>query len=302
LVVGVASSALFDLSESDQVFRDFGPIAYREFQEQNLDNRLSPGVAFGFIERLLGLNDLASKVNEPLVEVIILSRNSPETGLRVMRSIAQSHLPITRSVFTEGSSPFKYMPAFKMSLFLSANESDVRAAIEQGLPAGQVLPSASNHDSADRTLRVAFDFDGVLADDESERIYKEHGLEQFAQHEADRVGIAHDPGPLMNLLRHVNSIQRIEEERALRDLSYEKRLSVSIVTARNSPAHERARDSLRRWGVFVDNAFFLGGIPKHEVIEILNPHIFFDDQIDHLEGSAKSVPSVHIPFGVANSR
>jgi 5'-nucleotidase len=279
-----------------------GEEAYRRYQQLHLDKPLGPGVAFPFIKRLLSFNDLAEVEEGRLVEVIVLSRNDPDTGLRVMRSVAHHGLDITRAVFTQGRSPYQFMPALHMSLFLSANESDVREAVHEGLPAGRVLDSAYLDDGSDGgDLRVAFDFDGVLADDASERVMQESGLAQFIAHETANLVSPHSPGPLRDLLKEINKIQRREEQRKLRQPDYAIRLRVSIVTARSAPAHERAVASLKQWGVTVNDAFFLGGIDKSAVLRILRPHIFFDDQKRHLETASLDVPSVHVPFGVLNA-
>ncbi|MEV5875981.1 5'-nucleotidase [Streptomyces sp. NPDC052101] len=299
LVVGVASSALFDLRESDAVFREQGEEAYRAYQEENVDATLRPGVAFAFIRRLLSLNDLGEP-GDPLVEVIILSRNDPDTGLRVMRSIQAHELPISRAVFMQGRAPHAFITALNMSLFLSANGDDVREAVAAGLPAGHVLGSSYADDPADRELRIAFDFDGVLATDAAERVYQADGLEEFRAHEARNAATPHDPGPLRDFLAGVNRIQRREEERRAIDPGYPSRVHVSLVTARNAPAHERAVRSLKQWGVRVNGAFFLGGIEKGAVLKVLRPHIFFDDQVTHLESASRTTPSVHIPFGKLN--
>lgn len=299
LVVGVASSALFDLAESDAVFREQGEEVYRAHQAENLDNTLRPGVAFAFIQRLLSLNDLGDP-GDPLVEVIILSRNDPDTGLRVMRSIQAHGLPITRAVFRQGRSPYPFMTALNMSLFLSANGADVREAVAAGLPAGHVLGAPYGDDPADRDLRIAFDFDGVLAGDASEQVYQTGGLEEFRAHETRNAATPHDPGPLRDFLAGVNRIQRREEQRRREDPDYEIRVHVSIVTARSSPTHERAVTSLKTWGVTVNDAFFLGGIEKSAVMKVLDPHIFFDDQVTHLESTSLTTPSVHVPFGKIN--
>lgn len=299
LVVGVASSALFDLRESDAVFREQGEEAYRAYQEQHVDDTLRPGVAFAFIRRLLSLNDLGEP-GDPLVEVIILSRNDPDTGLRVMRSIQAHELPISRAVFMQGRSPHAFITALNMSLFLSANGDDVREAVAAGLPAGHVLGSSYADDPADRELRIAFDFDGVLAGDAAERVYQSDGLEEFRAYEARNAATPHDPGPLRDFLAGVNRIQRREEERRASDPDYPSRVHVSLVTARNAPAHERAVRSLKQWGVRVNGAFFLGGIEKGAVLKVLRPHIFFDDQVTHLESASRTTPSVHIPFGKIN--
>ncbi|WP_392972911.1 5'-nucleotidase [Streptomyces sp. LN245] len=298
LVVGIASSALFNLAEADAVFRDQGEEAYRAYQEEHLDDTLDKGVAFPFIRRLLSLNDLSP--DDPLVEVIILSRNDPDTGLRVMRSIQSHELPISRAIFMQGRSPYHFMPALNMSLFLSANEDDVREAVALGLPAGRVLGPAVADEDDDQDLRIAFDFDGVLADDASEQVYQAGGIEDFRFHESANAATPHDPGPLRDFLAGVNRLQRREEEQRAQDADYKIRVHVSLVTARNAPAHERPVRSLKDWGVAVNDAFFLGGIDKSTIMEVLKPHIFFDDQVGHLTGTARSTPSVHIPFGKIN--
>lgn len=299
LVVGVASSALFDLHESDALFRSRGEAAYREYQEQHLDDPLEPGVAFSFIRRLLSLNDLGEPT-DPLVEVIVLSRNDPDTGLRVMRSVEHHQLQISRAVFMRGKSPYKFMPALGMSLFLSSDRASVLQAAALGLPAGRVLDSAAADDMDDPDLRIAFDFDGVLGDDASEQIFQAGDLKEFHAHEREQAHVPQEPGPLKDFLAKINVIQTKEEERKLADPDYRIRLHVSIVTARNAPAHERAIRSLKSWGVNVNDAFFLGGIAKAPIIEALRPHIFFDDQLLHLESTAEAAPSVHIPFGALN--
>lgn len=302
LVIGVASSALFDLTESHAVFNEQGEDAYRSFQEEQYEEQLAPGIAFSFIRRLLGLNDLTSG-SSPVVEVIVLSRNDPETGARIMRSIETHGLPMTRAVFTQGRSPYKYMPAFGMKLFLSANPKDVKEATELGFPAGQVVGSVADlgaDDPENRDLRIAFDFDAVLADDSAERVYASEGLEDYLEHESTMAEVPLPPGPMKVLLGAINRIQDLEDDRVRDDASYPRRLFVSIVTARNAPAHARAIKSLKSWGLRVNDGFFLGGWGKGAVLEILRPHIFFDDQMSHLEGTQSLVPSVHVPFGVKN--
>ena len=300
LVIGVASSAMFDLRESDHVFRTEGEEKYRAYQEANIAAPLAPGVAFPFIRRLLALNDLTEDGRDPFVEVIVLSKNDPDTGLRVMRSIEHHGLGITRAVFMQGRSPHKFMPAFKMALFLSANADDVREAVEMGHPAGQVLDTAAQGEDSGGDLRIAFDFDGVLADDSSERIMQSDGLDAFHENETVHVNEPIPNGLLRDLLAGINRIQRREESIKVADPGYRIRVHVALVTARNAPSHERAVRSLKAWGVNVNDAFFLGGVEKSSVLEILKPHIFFDDQTGHLEAASKVVPSVHVPFGVRN--
>ena len=297
LVIGISSSALFDLKESDSIFRTEGEQAYREYQRKHQDDALNTGVAYPFIRRLLKLNEL---LKDPLVEVILLSRNDPDTGLRVINSIEHYNLSITRAVFLQGRSAHEYIPAFDIELFLSANEGDVKQAIEAGYPAGQILHGDISDNIEDTQLRIAFDFDGVIIDDESESVYKENkNLDEFYSHESTKVDIAHNPGPLKNFIDRISHIQKLENDYKLENPNYEPMVRVSIVTARNAPSHKRAINTMREWGILANEAFFMGGVDKSKVLEILKPHIFFDDQMTHLKSSGV-LPSVHIPFGIAN--
>lgn len=300
LVVGVASSAMFDLSESDKVFRMQGEEKYREYQEVHVNEPLPEGISFSFIKRLLSLNDLSTPASGPLVEVVLLSRNDPDTGLRVMNTIEHYGLGITRAIFQQGLSPYDYIPALNISLFLSSNEGDVLEAIAKGFPAGYVMKSKKINDPEDKTLRIAFDFDGVIADDASEIVMQKGDLAKFHNHETSNVMEPHGGGPLKEFLLRISKIQKAEEEKRKVDPSYKNRLRVSIVTARNAPSHERAINTLKSWGVMANDAFFLGGVEKKLVLEVLQPHIFFDDQSGHLATSSKVAPSVHIPFGITN--
>ena len=296
LVVAVSSSALFDLTESDRVYNECGLEEYRRYQEENIDNPLDKGVAFPFVKRLLSFNDIFP--NEQPVEVVLLSRNSPETGLRVFRTIKHYGLNISRASFFSGESPYKYLPAFNASLFLSASERDVKRACDAGYAAGRVLKSEVMDDVMDNELRIAFDFDGVIADDDSEKIYQEQGLSAFHHHEASTKSPL-DPGPLADLLIKISNLQKLEMARMEEEETYHRKLKISIVTARNATAHERVVNTLKSWGVEVTEAFFLGGISKDRVLEIMRPHIFFDDQMSHLD-HLKNVPAVHIPMGITN--
>jgi len=298
LVIAVASSALFDLSESDKVFQEQGAIAYRDYQEEHLDIPLAKGVAFPFVRRFLAINDRFP--DKSPVEVVLLSRNSAITGKRVFRSIDHHGLNITRAAFLEGKSPYPYIPAFNASLFLSANESDVQQAIDYGHPAGTVLPSHVVDDVGDAELRIAFDFDGVIADDASEKVYKTGSLEEFQEHETSRSHIPHSPGPLADLFRKLSHLQKLEDHALEADQNYKRALRTGIVTARNAPSHERVITTLEHWGVDANEVFFLGGMKKDRILSVLQPHMFFDDQRSHLESEGGNVPMVHIPFGVAN--
>ncbi|ENJ1793099.1 5'-nucleotidase [Vibrio parahaemolyticus] len=244
LVVGLSSSALFDLQDSDEIFRSQGEDIYRDYQREKQDEPLAKGVAFPFVRRLLKLNEL--RPEDPPVEVILLSRNDPDTGLRVMNSIEHYGLGMTRAVFLQGKSPYIYIPAFDIELFLSANYQDVRQAVLAGYPAGQILKGDITDDTDDLELRIAFDFDGVIADDEAEGIYQNSGqLADFHTHESELVNVPHNPGPLKNFLQRISDIQKLESKKENEDPTYSPMLKVSIVTARNAPSHKRVINTMR---------------------------------------------------------
>ena len=299
LVIAVASSALFDLSDSDKVYREKGIGAYRKYQRKKENVTLRPGVAFPLVRRLLRLNDGYSEIAAP-VEVVLLSRNDPDTGLRVVNSIEKHQLGMSRAVFVSGKNPFRYMNALNASLFLSANVTDVRKAVEGGLPAGRVFPTSFTDNQEDLELRIAFDFDGVVADDSSETVFKRKGLSAFQQSEADHALEPLRAGPLARFFREISRLQHLEREKKKKHTRYLPRLRTAIITARNAPAHKRVVATLRSWGIEVDEVFFLGGIAKNRVLEEFKPHIFFDDQLKHIEGVAGATPSAHVPFGIAN--
>lgn len=282
LVIAVASSALFDLTESDSVFQAAGKEAYRRHQREREDLPLPPGVAMPFVKRLLDAGGSA-------VEVVLLSRNDPDTGLRVRRSIDHHGLPIKRLGFTGGREPYPYLEAFEASLFLSANRPDVEAAIAQGWAAGVVTPSPTLDDGGDE-LRIAFDFDGVLADDGSERLYKEQGLAAYHATEAANAEQALTPGPLHRFLLSLAKVQKSTT-----------RIRTAIITARSAPADRRVLTSLRAWGVTVDESFFVGDLPKDRIIKLFKPHLFFDDKRANADLGATAAPSVHVPFGILNA-
>ena len=296
LVIGVASSALFDLADADSIFKAEGEQAYREYQREHQNDCLTKGIAFPFIKRFLKLNDRFGEKNP--VEVVLLSHNDPDTGLRVFNSIQEYGLNISRAVFLTGASPFEYIAAFNVSLFLSANEADVNEAISQGYAAGLVMKSNIDDDDNDDELRIAFDFDGVLADDSAEKVYKADGLSEFKKTEKAQAAIAHPPGPLKNLFQKLSYFHNMELRMQQRDHNFKRLLKISIVTARSAPAHERVVTTLREWGVSVDQTFFLGGIDKGRIMKTLRPHIFFDDQQGHLKSTGKYTPSVYIPLGI----
>jgi len=299
LVIAVSSSAVFDMIAADRIFQDEGEDAYRKYQKDNLAVPFDKGIAFPFIKRLLRLNEVYPDVQP--IEVIVLSRNDPDSGQRFYRSCKSHGLAITRGAFLNGKDPYPYISAFNAALFLSANERDVRSGVEAGMPAGLVLPTEATDDDTDLELRVAFDFDGVVADDEAETVYQESkDLGLFHQSEADKVEIPHNPGPLSDLIRKMAVFQKWEKKRAKSSQDFKPALRIAIVTARDAPSNERMITTLNEWGLEAVEAFFLGGVEKRRVLEVLRPHIFFEDQLTHLATAAAAVPSVHIPFGITN--
>lgn len=299
-VIGVSSTALFNLIVEDSIFINDGLKAYREYQIANKTNILEKGNAFPFIRRLLNINSIYT--DESPIEVVLLSKNSPETGIRIFNSIQHYDLPISRAAFTSGKSPYQYIPPFNISLFLSTNIDDVTNAIQSGYPAGRIIPTSVFDDEEDIELRVAFDFDGVIVDDESEKVFrKENNIDQYFEYESNNALFPLKPGPLADFFIKISFFQKIESKKLQEDSSYKKVLRTAIITSRNAPAHERVINTLGTWGLSVDEMLLLGGVDKRRFLEIMKPHIYFDDQIGHLDESIMNIPLVHIPFGVANT-
>lgn len=295
IVIAISSSALFDMTKLDALFHEKGLVAYKEYQNKNIDVPLEKGVAFPFVSRLLKMNDAFPKSHP--VEVIMLSKNSPESGLRAFNSFKHYGLDISRAVLSSGGANFQYLPAFSADLFLSSNEDDVKEALKLGYPAGKIIANTIDDDDSPE-LRLAFDFDGVLADDESEKVYKEKGMDEYRLYESSKKSEPLSPGPLEPLLKKISSFQQMERNFSATHPEYVPKIKTSIVTARNAPAHERMIRTLNSWGIEVDSLFLLGGMDKDKILSILKPHMFFDDQMVHLENI--HAPAVHIPFGVAN--
>jgi 5'-nucleotidase len=292
LVVAISSRALFDLEESNRVFEEEGVEAYHRYQLAREDEILAPGIALPLVKKLLALNALAPV--RPRVEVILLSRNTAETGLRIMNSIQHYGFDITRAAFTGGESTYPYVPAFDAHLFLSANGEDVRRALDAGHAAAQILPSnvGQNVEWTDE-LRIAFDGDAVLFSDEAERVYKKEGLAAFTAAEVEAAKEPLSGGPFKNFLA---ALHRIQSEYPIDRAP----IRTALVTARSAPAHERVVRTLRAWGIRIDEALFLGGLDKGPFLRAFGADIFFDDQHRHVESARKYVAAGHVPFGVAN--
>lgn len=283
LVVAISSRALFDLEHENQIFENNGIEAYTRYQIEHENTVLPKGTAFPLIEALLSLNE---KFEEPIVEVIILSSNSPETGLRVFNSISEYGLDIVRAAFTGGEAKHPYLEAFNIDLFLSRNEKEVQDAIDQGVAAALVYDAPRDYHPNQKEIRIAFDADAVVFSDESELIYKQEGLEAFYENENANAENAMNEGPFAKLLKTLSKIK--EKDDSL--------LKIAIVTARNSPAHKRVILTLRKWGCKIDEMFFLGGVAKDKVLKAFNAHIFFDDQDYHVGPASQLIPSGRVPY------
>lgn len=283
LVIGISSRALFDLELENKIYDEKGLDEYKSFQVEHENELLKNGTAFALVKALLNLND---KFEEPIVEVIVISRNSPETGLRVFNSIEFNKLGIFRAAFTGGENIAKYLSAFEVDLFLSKNELDVQEAIDAGFAAALIYDVPNEYTPDDKEIRIAFDGDAVIFSEQSEAIYKTKGLQAFLDHEKTNAEKVLPDGPFAKLLRTLSTIKE----------KYPQMLRIAIVAARDYPAHKRVILTLRQWNVDVDAAFFLGGVEKKAVLKAFNAHIFFDDQDVHVKPASQDVPSGRVPY------
>ncbi len=289
LVVAISSRALFDFEEENRVFESGDAAGYMQLQLQRLDAPAKPGIAFSLIQKLLAFNDTAQQ----RVEVVVLSRNDPVSGMRVFRSAKAHAIQLQRGVFTQGRSPFGYLRPLRAHLFLSANEEDVRQALQAGFPAARVLTeSVLAGANFPNEVRIAFDGDAVLFSDEAEQVFQSRGLEAFQEHETSKATQPLPGGPFKPLLAALHRLQQAGNP--------QMRIRTALVTARSAPAHERAIRTLMEWKIHVDEAMFLGGLPKGEFLREFEPDFFFDDQTRHVSHAALHVPAGHVAAGVAN--
>lgn len=293
LVIAISSTALFDMRESHDIYETQGVAAYANYQREHEEDILEPGEAFPLVTKLLRINEKLG--GEPRVEVILLSRNSADTGLRVFNSIAHHGLNITRAAFSGGKSPYRYVADFACHLFLSTHADDVRSALESGMAAATLLPSQSGSNNASDELRFAFDGDAVLFSDASERIFKERGLDAFTENEKASARMPMDPGPFKNFLQTLHSLQA---EFPINECP----IRTALVTARAAPAHERVVRTLREWDIRIDESLFLGGLSKGDFLKSFGADVFFDDQQVHCTSASEHVATGHVPHGVANEK
>jgi 5'-nucleotidase len=297
LVVAISSRALFDLDESHRVYQEQGIEAYCQYQIEHEDGLLEPGEAYPLVRKLLALNQTFE--GRVKVEIVLMSRNSADTGLRIFNSIQHYGLNITRAAFTGGESPFQYAAALGAHLFLSADADDVSQALAAGMAAATLMPGAggrrqASEAGADEQLRIAFDGDAVLFSDDAERVYREQGLTAF---EASEKAAAKQPlpgGPFKRFLQVMHQMQALAPEGA-------SPIRTALCTARGAPAHERVIRTLRDWNIRIDEALFLGGMDKAAFLKAFGADIFFDDQKAHCDSASQHVPTGHVPHGVANA-
>lgn len=286
LVIGISSRALFDLEKENDIFNSQGVAAYQKYQIDHEDSPLAKGTAFHLIESLLKLNSYNRE--KKLIEVVVMSKNSPDIGLRILNSISHYNLPITRSAFTSGVSLSKYVDAFKVDLFLSKTESDIQDVIDSGKCAAALIYKApEDYKPDEQTVRIAFDADAVIFADDSEQIYKQDGLAKFKENETINVNVPLEEGPFGKFIKLLSGVQKVLEKNLMR---------IAIVTARDYPANIRVIKTLRSWGVNVDEAFFLGGLPKDKILKAFNAHIFFEDQDSYVLPASSVVPSSRVPY------
>ena len=292
LVVAISSRALFNFEEENQIFEATDDSAYMQLQLERIDQAAKPGVAYPLVKKLLGFN----QGKQQMVEVVILSRNDPVSGLRVFRSAKSVGLAIERGVFTRGRPPYHYLKSLQANLFLSANADDVRATLDAGFPAAMVFPQSKQiAESNPDEIRIAFDGDAVLFSDEAEQVFQRKGLDAFVAHESKKVEIPLPPGPFKPLLEALHRLQN-----ATKQDNHPMRIRTALVTARSAPAHERAIRTLMAWGVTVDEAMFLGGLAKKDFLKEFQPDFFFDDQLGHCELASDVAPTGQVLSGIAN--
>jgi 5'-nucleotidase len=289
LVIAISSRALFNLEDSHRVFEEEGLDAYQQYQISKEDQPLEQGDAFLLVQKLLGLNEL---LDESPVQVILLSRNSADTGLRIFNSIQHYGLDISRAAFSGGDSPYRYISAFNSHLFLSTDGADVRQALESGVAAATILPSQKSVTSSEK-LKIAFDGDAVLFSDDSEKIFKNKGLEAFTENEKEAANEPLSGGPFKPILAALQQIQMAFPPG-------ESPLRTCLVTARAAPAHERVVRTLRAWNIRIDESLFLGGLDKGEFLRAFDADVFFDDQEGHCESARNHVATGHVPHGISN--
>ena len=301
LLIGISARSLFDMTHETELFQKKGMKEYRQYQHDKRMVAFGPGVAYRFIQRMLSLNSIA-KPGEPLVEVAIVSHMDPDAGCRVMNSLKPLGIDASESIFTSGGDVTRYLQALGVNLYLSFDEANVKTAIDAGIPAGHIMTreAITDHDTVDGEIRLAFDFDGCLSDDDSERVFQRDGLKAFESYEEDHIMLPLEPGPMYPFIRGLARIQEAECAYSAEHEDYHHRMKISIVTMRSALSGTRVMNTLDSWGVKVDEAFYMGGHDKTPILATYHPHLFLDDNPNNIAAARSSVMSVHVPFGVVN--
>lgn len=289
LIIAISSQVLFDLSESNHIFESEGVDKYADYQRANENHILAKGPGYRLVEKLLNLNKI-----QPCVEVVLMSRNSSDTGLRIFNSIEEHNLNITRAVFTSGRNPQRYARAFGTHLFLSTNPEDVSGALFSGMAAATMNSLIHDSKKDHIELRIAFDGDAVIFSDEAERIFQAEGLEAFHKSEQTRANKPLGNGPFFPFLHALKNLQQKFPQPTCP-------IRTALITARQAPAHERVIRTLRDWELRIDETLFLGGLDKTDVLKAFNADIFFDDQLQHCERASPHIPTAHVPSGIKNA-
>ena len=293
LIIGISSRALFDLDESHEIYKKHGLKSYENYQINNEDKTLKPGQAFKLVKKILNINDLYN--GDDRVEVILLSRNTSDTGLRIRNSIEDHNLNISRAAFCGGESPHRYVKDFGVHLFLSSSTEDVKLAIKSNVAAATIIPHSldKNKKTDSGILRIAFDGDSVIFSDDSEKVFHEKGLDAFIENEVNSKSMLKE-GPFKSFLVELNKIQNDFEINQCP-------IRTALITARSAPSDKRVIKTLRKWGVRIDESLFLGGMDKTKFLESFDADIFFDDQKKHIMNAIETTASAHVPFGIKNS-
>ena len=293
LIIGISSRALFDLDFSHEIYIKKGLKSYQDYQIENEDKTLKPGQAFNLVKKILNINDLYN--GKERVEVILLSRNTSDTGLRIRNSIEDHNLNISRAAFCGGESPHRYVRDFGVHLFLSSSIEDVKLAIKSNVAAATIMSRSLDRMKKNDSdiLKIAFDGDAVIFSDESEKVFQEKGLDAFIKNEVNAKSVLKE-GPFKSFLVELNKIQS--------DFEINKcPIRTALVTARSAPSDKRVIKTLRKWGVRIDESLFLGGMDKTKFLESFDADIFFDDQKKHIMNAIETTTSAHVPFGIKNS-
>ncbi len=271
LVVGLVPRALFDLGAEDEVLRTGGPDALRRQRAEREEELLDPGRGLGLARALGHLDPGAAR----RVELVLLSRESADTSLRVVSSARRHELEIMRAVFTGGQPLDPYLAALRVDLFLCNDESEARAALDAGISAGVVCDGGELAREGESEIRVAFDGDAELFADDGE-------AGEAADPASRSAGRGAPPASFARLLGALAMFGSDGRGRG-------PRLRTALVSSRTGAVQERMLRTLRRFGLQLDEAFFVGDLPKSEILAAFRPHVAFGE---HPRAAARTLRPV----------